>query len=171
MPVFTTGVFPAGGEVGSGGAILQIVYSEKPDTWTANTGSSYVDIIGMTVSITMQQSGNKVIIWPSLTMGAATSHRHGFRILRGSTELHVAQGFGSRRAATSGQGNPPNSVMTYQYCTPFLDTPGAGTHTYKLQAVGEGSSTNIYVNRTENDGNNIDKFRFTSSMMAMEVSS
>ena len=172
MPVFTTGLFPAGGESGQGGGIIQIVFNEKTDTWSSQPGGAWADITGMTLTITPTQSANKILIWPSLNMTAETSHRHGFRILRGSTVIHYGASASNRRLATSGQGNPPNSVMNYHYCTPFLDTPNTtSATTYKLQAIGEGGSTNVYVNRTENDGNNADKFRFASAIMAMEVSS
>ena len=172
MPIFTNQLYPAGGEAGQGGGIIQIVYVEKTDTWSSNTGGSFVDITGMSLTITPRSSSNKILICPSLNMVAETSHRHGFRILRGTAELHLAATAGNRRTVTSGQGNPPNSVMNYHYFTPYLDSPNTtSATTYKLQCIGEGSSTNIYVNRTNNDGDNSDKFRFASAMIAMEVSS
>ena len=172
MAIFSGQIFPAGGESGSGGGIIQIVYVEKTNSFSVNTGSAFVDVTGMSLTITPTRSGNKILIIPSLNLAASTSHRHGFRILRGTNEIHLADTAGNRRTVTSGQGNPPNSVMNYHYCTPYLDNPATTSAiTYKIQVIGEGNSTNVFVNRTENDGNNSDKFRFASSMMAMEVSS
>lgn len=152
------------------GAILQVVQTVKTDSFSTNTGSSYVDITGMSLTITPSSSSNKILIIPSLNFIGAQSHRHGFRIRRDSTTINRADTAGSRRAVTSGQGNPPTTVHNNHYCTPFLDSPSTTSAvTYKLQVIGEGSNTNIYVNRTENDGNSQDKFRFASSMLAMEV--
>ena len=152
------------------GAILQVVQTVKTDSFSSNTGSSFVDITGMSVSITPSSSSSKILLIPSLNLAAATSHRHGWQIKRDSTTIHFADSAGNRRQVTAGQGNPPNSVMNYHYCTPFLDSPSTTSAiTYKLQVIGEGSNTNIYVNRTEHDGDGSDKFRFASSMLAMEV--
>jgi hypothetical protein len=152
------------------GAILQVVQTVKTDSFSSNTGSSFVDITGMSVSITPSSSSSKILLIPSLNLAAATSHRHGWQIKRDSTTIHFADSASNRRCVTSGQGNPPNSVMNYHYCTPFLDSPSTTSAiTYKLQVIGEGSNTNIYVNRTEHDGDGSDKFRFASSMLAMEV--
>ena len=152
------------------GAILQVVQTVKTDSFSANTGSSYVDITGMSITITPSSSSNKILIIPSLNFIGAQSHRHGFRIRRDSTTINRADTAGSRRVVTSGQGNPPTTVHNNHYCTPFLDSPSTTSAvTYKLQVIGEGSSTNIYVNRTEHDGDSSDKFRFASSMLALEV--
>ena len=152
------------------GAILQVVQTVKTDSFSTNTGSSYVDVTGMSVTITPSSSSNKILIIPSLNLISEVSHRHGFRILRGTNEIHIGDTAGNRRRATSGEGNPPTNVNNNHYCTPFLDSPSTtSATTYKLQVIGEGSNTNIYVNRTENDDNGSDKFRFASSMLAMEI--
>ena len=152
------------------GNIIQVVQTVKTDSFSTNTGSSYVDVTGMSVTITPSSSSNKILIMPSLNLTSEVSHRHGFRILRDSTAIHIGDSAGNRRRATSGQGNPPTNVNNYHYCTPFLDSPSTTSAiTYKLQVIGEGSNTDIYVNRTENDTDGSDKFRFASSMLAMEV--
>ena len=152
------------------GAILQVVQTVKSDSWSSNTGSSFVDVTGMAVTITPTSSSSKILLIPSLNLASAESHRHGWQIKRGSTSIHFADSASNRRCVTSGQGNPPNTVMNYHYCTPFLDSPNTtSATTYKLQVIGEGSNTNMYVNRTQNDGDSSDKFRFASSMLAMEV--
>ena len=130
------------------GAILQVVQTVKTDSFSSNTGSSFVCI----------------------TNEPNFKFQFGAFVKRDSTTIHFADSASNRRCVTSGQGNPPNSVMNYHYCTPFLDSPSTTSAiTYKLQVIGEGSNTNIYVNRTEHDGDGSDKFRFASSMLAMEV--
>ena len=154
----------------SSGSIIQVVQTVKTDSFSTNTGSSYVDVTGMSVTITPSSSSNKILIIPSLNLISEVSHRHGFRILRGTNEIHIGDTAGNRRRATSGEGNPPTNVNNNHYCTPFLDSPSTTSAiTYKIQVIGEGSNTNIYVNRTENDDNGSDKFRFASSMLAMEI--
>ena len=127
-------IIPRGGlPSGASGGIIQIVQTVKTDTFSANTGSSFVDITGMTVTITPQSASN-------------------------------------RTRSTAFQGNPPSSVNSYHYCVPFLDSPNTtSATTYKLQARGEGSNTDIFVNRGESDTDAGDRFRGASSMTAMEV--
>jgi hypothetical protein len=164
-------IIPRGGlPSGASGGIIQIVYVEKTDAFSANVGSSFVDITGMAVTITPQSSSNKILIMPSVNLVAQQSHRWGFIILRGSTIIHRADAASNRRRVTSGGGNPPTTVDNQHFCTPFLDSPNTtSATTYKLQCIGEGSSTNVFCNRTDNDGDNADKFRYASSMIAMEV--
>ena len=165
-------IVPVGGLPGgaTAGGIIQMVQTVKTDSFSTNTGASFVDVTGMTVTITPTSSSNKILIIPVLNMAGAQSHRHGFRILRGSTAIYLADTADSRRTVTAGQGNPPTTVMNYHYCTPFIDSPNTtSATTYKIQVIGEGSNTNIFVNRTQDDGDSVDKFRYASSMLAMEV--
>ena len=69
------------------GAILQVVQTVKTDSFSTNTGASYVDITGMSITITPSSSSNKILIIPSLNFIGAQSHRHGFRIRRNSTSI------------------------------------------------------------------------------------
>ena len=49
----------------------------------------------------------------------------------------------------------------------YLDTPGAGTHTYKVQCMTRGGT--IYVNRTNRDSDDTNASRSTSSITLQEV--
>ena len=164
-------IIPRGGlPSGASGGIIQIVQTVKTDTFSANTGSSFVDITGMTVTITPQSASNKILIIPSINLAANQSHRHGFIIVRGSTNIHIADSASNRTRSTAFQGNPPTSVNSYHYCVPFLDSPNTtSATTYKLQCRGEGSNTDIFVNRGESDPDAGDRLRGASSMTAMEV--
>jgi hypothetical protein len=60
------------------------------------------------------------------------------RILRGSTQLR-AQTFGFRNSS----GNGKNFFSQFSFG--FVDNPGSGNHTYKLQFGGGGNTFRIYV--------------------------
>ena len=49
----------------------------------------------------------------------------------------------------------------------FLDTPGSGTHTYKVRAMPKSQA--LYINRSAADGDTSDICRGTSDMTLMEV--
>ena len=49
----------------------------------------------------------------------------------------------------------------------YLDTPGAGTHTYKVQCMTRGGT--IYVNRTNRNSDDTNASRSTSSITLQEV--
>ena len=108
-------IVPAGGlPSGSNGGIIQVKQTVKTDTMsTSGTGGAYQDITGLSVTITPSSNANKILVIPSILMAADSGHRHGYRILRGSTVICVGDDAGSRNPATSMQGNPPNNVMTY----------------------------------------------------------
>ena len=166
-------IIPVGGLSGSAsGGIIQIVQTVKTDTMsTSGTGGAYQDITGLSVTITPSSNANKILIIPSLLMAADSGHRHGYRILRGSTVICVGDSAGSRNPATSFQGNPPNNVLAFNHTNLFLDSPATtSATTYKLQFRGEANSSNLFINRSQVDSDSDTHFRGTSQITAMEVS-
>tara|TARA_R100001086_G_scaffold43439_1_gene19201 strand:- start:9 stop:536 length:528 start_codon:yes stop_codon:yes gene_type:complete len=165
-------IVPVGGlPSGASGGIIQIVQTVKTDTMsTSGTGGSYQDITGLSVTITPSSSSNKVLIVPSILMAADSGHRHGYRILRGSTVICVGDTAGSRNPATSFQGNPPNNVMAFNHTNLFLDSPATtSATTYKVQFRGEGNSSNLFINRSQVDSDSDTHFRGTSQITAFEI--
>ena len=151
-------IVPVGGlPSGANGGIIQVVQSVKTDTFSSvGAGSSFVDVTGLTVTITPSSNSNKVMIIPSVNMAANSGHRHGFKIVRvvGSStfDIFIGDANGSNSRVTVFQGNVPTNAVTY-----------------KLQIKGESNSTDIFINRPQSDNTGSDFFRGVCTMTAMEV--
>ena len=153
------------------GKILQVVAANKTDTFSASASNgTYHDITGLSVSITMTNASNKVLIQfqSSYSTGSDLGQRGSFRLLRGSTVINVGDTAGSRTRGIF----PSMEVRQTQMSTPvagcFLDTPGTGTHTYKLQVGAEAGAGTVVVNSTTG-GDSVTHYRGASNLIVMEV--
>ena len=150
------------------GSILQVVQTTKTDVFTTNT-TSYSDITGMSASITMTSASNKVLVMVQQQIVAGDAGT-GIKIVRGSTDIFLADAAGSRARHTmtgSYDGESLYSGGTACFIC-YLDTPGAGTHTYKVQCMTRANT--IYINRTNRDSDDTNASRSTSSITLQEVS-
>ena len=153
-----------------GGKILQVVQGTPVTSNTVTTTSdSYVDIPGMTLSITPEATTSKILVSAMVqcvgTVGAAGAWTN---IVRDSTEIAIATGVGSRWAA-SAFGYAPDAGDTRHHSTVWLDSPSTtSATTYKVQFTANGSNT-AYINRTAADGNNAAYARGVSSITVMEI--
>ena len=153
------------------GNILQVVSSHKVDGFTT-TSSSFVDITGMSRTITPTAASSKIHITLHLHVGTADASYAAFNVLRGSTIL--TQG-------TYGTGNMTNcSFGTYGHATnytqvlafTFLDSPSysvGDTLTYKIQVASKYSSREICINRTSNGSDQTYTLCGTSTITLEEV--
>ena len=152
---------------GVGGKVLQIQTTTKTDVFTTNT-TSYSDITGMSANITMTSSSNKVLIIVQQQIVGADAVT-GIKLVRCSTDIFLADAAGSRARHTMTGSYDGESLYTGGtacfIC--FLDTPGAGTHTYKVQCMTRGGP--IYINRTSRDSDDTNASRSTSSITLQEV--
>ncbi len=145
------------GAAGVGGKVLQVVSATK--TGTSSTSSTgFVDISGLSVSITPSSTSNKILVMYSVS-GTANIGNSGvkFRLLRGSTGIYENGGM-------SFQGSSVNTFCFVHQAAQTLDSPSTtSATTYKLQFANTGGSTS-YINRTEN---NVGKA--ASSITVMEI--
>jgi hypothetical protein len=162
----------AGVPTGGGGGIIQIIEAVKTDTFTM-TGTTFTDVTGLSVTITPSSSSSKVLIIPSLSIGAKKGARHGYRILRGSTAIGVGDSSGSRTQYTQQAGNLNSDTAVYSNTFFFLDSPATtSATTYKVQLRSETdvSGYEVYINRSDDDQDNASYGRSASTITAMEVS-
>jgi len=155
--------------VGAGGKILQVVSTTKTDTFTTTSGT-YVDITGMSVSITPSSATSKVLVMVSLQGMGDPLNENGFvQLVRDSTAICIGDADGSRQRASVVMYDD-NGTAIESYTINYLDSPSTtSATTYKLQAIAYGGST-AYVNRSENDGNTAARGRTASTITVMEVS-
>ncbi len=152
----------------SAGSIVQIVQTLKTDTFTT-TSTSAVDITGMSVTITPSSSSNKVLVTVNLAMGTDDDNFTYARLLRGSTELAVADAASNRQRPLFMVYNTNEGTIETRSFT-FLDSPSTtSATTYKMQ-LNCSTAGNAYINRShrDNDASTYDP-RLPSTITAMEV--
>ena len=136
MAIFTNGIFPSGGEAGNGGGIIQVVTATSTTNSQQVNGTSTWTDMAPTCNITMQDSGYKVLLFLSVGCGMEWVGITAFRALRGSTEIQRTCGYCWNNTRWQ-YAPPPFQALT--------DTPGAGTHTYKIQVMTQ-RNNNFYWN-------------------------
>ena len=140
-------IVPAGGlSGGASGGIIQVVNAIKTDT--ASTSSSFADT-GLSASITLSSSSSKILVLAMLGGAGATNSSFKAKLMRGSTDVAVGDAASNRARATV-QGQFSSNFNADSFHMSALDSPGAGSHTYKVQFGGNGGVT-VYINRIPRD--------------------
>ena len=140
----------------AGGKIGQIVQADmiSEGQWST-TSDSYVDITGLTVSITPSAADSKILITSNITSnlnnGSGGTIRNQTKLMRGSADLQEIGDF-----ATYQVGNGEADYLGVAGFHQYLDTPGAGTHAYKWQIKQTYGGGTTYV-------------QASSSMVAWEI--
>ena len=154
------------------GKILQVFQTVKTDT-ASQSSNNFGDLSGMSQAITTTGS-NKVLIRLFVQWGTEAGHAISFRLDRttsGSTVILGIRGdaAGSRDRVIFGglASNAPWEVNTASM--EFLDSPSAGTHTYKLRWAVPSGATTAYFNRSFRDNDAAGEARTPSAITVMEV--
>ena len=153
------------------GCVLQVVSTTKSDTFST-TSSSFVDITGLSVTITPRSASSTVLVNFSVNRGAAGATISGFQILRGATAIGIGNASGSRTSSTTGaypsNGDPISSYITSGMI--FLDSPATtSATTYKIQVKSDTNAGTIYVNINGIDANGSAYLRNISTITVMEI--
>ena len=157
---------------GSAGGIIQVKSVTKTDAYQKPSGTSFVDVPGLSVSITPTRSDSKILVMYDLSWSTSTGHIS-CRLMRDSTAIKVGDASSNRTQAT-GQWHHSGSDQydTAQVAGTHMDSPAtASAVTYKMQ-VGTPYSTS-YDLRVNYQGDDTDASwvgRTASSITVMEVS-
>ena len=155
---------------GSSGGVIQVKSTTKTDGNFNTSSSSYVDVTGLSVSITPTRSDSKILIFANIHGVGNSDTQAYFRFMRDSTAICVGDAAGNRVQATLGSMYYNQQNDTKSCSQTFLDSPSTTSAvTYKIQARTQGSGI-IYINRSATDANDSTSGRFTSSLTVMEVS-
>ena len=158
--------------VNVGGGVIQVVQSIKTDTFTT-TSQSFVDITGLSATITPTRSDSKIIIHYSVSFAGRSTYSN-FRLVRGSTAICIADADGNRARTTFGTWHPNTTQHDYKtenFSGSFLDSPATtSATTYKIQMLTTNSSATSFVNRSKGDDNQSYEPRQVSNIVLMEVS-
>jgi hypothetical protein len=162
VPVWAT---PAGG-----GKVLQVVSTTKSDTFTT-TSSSYVDVTGLSVSITPSSVSSKILVLYDIQAYAdPATHQALFQLNRGSTPIKIGDAAGGRLQITGADSSTNYYNASANTGGSFLDSPATtAATTYKMTICRAGgtSSDIACVNRGELDDTS--RFRTASTITVMEI--
>lgn len=152
------------------GSVLQVVSTVKTDTFST-TSNSYVDVTGLSVSITPTSASSKILVLfqinGSQNVGAG---RASLKLLRGSTVINAGDVAGSRTPALGGFSSSDQSIPSTPVSGNFLDSPATtSSTTYKIQLAMTAGAGSAYINLTSQDSDNANQIRMASTITVMEI--
>ena len=150
----------------SGSGVIQVKSTTKTDAFTT-TSTSFVDVTGLSVSITPTSASNNILVLYSVSgagTDTATAGATGVRLVRGSTAIAVGTGLTN---GFTGQHSIRNlgatTAVAFVTAASHLDSPATtSATTYKVQALAAAGT--FYINR---DGDNVNAT--ISTITVMEV--
>tara|TARA_B100000424_G_scaffold64380_1_gene47189 strand:+ start:120 stop:674 length:555 start_codon:yes stop_codon:yes gene_type:complete len=183
MPIFTTSLRP-GTAIPSGkhGGIIQVESVKKTDTFSTSN-DSFVDVTGLTCTITPHSTNSKIIVSLSLSICGDyfTSYARIERRVSGASNLEIFKGTGAgvrptHAVCTTGENSTQDSHgQIFIVHRQFIDEPGTTSEiTYQVQAQGRpdnasNGDTRINFSVPDRNTNSYDA-RLASELMVMEVS-
>ena len=155
------------------GNIIQVVSTTKTTSFSSSS-TTYVDITGMSASITPTSSSNKIYMMVNLNSCANTRYA-AFRFVRGSTNIALGtEATGARENITftgnSNSNNTHDNLVLNNQAMSILDDPSTTSATiYKVQGRIHYATGTFYVNRQDTDLDNTYIVRAASTITLMEV--
>ena len=149
--------------------VVQVVSATKTDTFTM-ASTTYADVTGLSVSITPSSATSKILVMAQVSAMGSVNTALGYgQFVRGSTAIGIGDASGSRVQSTFVIPFAGVSSVLFTESPMFLDSPATtSATTYKIQIRSENTNT-IYVNRSEQDNNNVAGGRPISSITVMEI--
>jgi hypothetical protein len=153
------------------GSVLQVVSTTKTDTFSTSA-TSYTSVTGLSASITPSSSSSKILILVNMMNGLSGDFVFSVRVTRNGTAIGVGDASGSRTQATTGA-YVGGIQATFQVLSPsmsHLDSPATtSSMPYQVQIITESGNT-VWVNKTNQDGDNASRGRYASTITLMEIS-
>jgi len=154
------------------GSVLQVVSTTKTDTFVV-TSNSFVDITGLTATITPSSASSKILVTVSVSFSGEQNAYVAFYVVRDSTAIlqPTETGTGIECAggyAINSQGN--NQYSVHRELMTGLDSPNTTSAiTYKVQVSPmRTSSKAVSINRSHIIGDD-NQFRTTSTITVQEI--
>ena len=157
------------------GSVIQVVSATKTDTtsFSSSSTNTYVDITGMSVTITPTSATSKILVMYTACVSQSTTATIHIRLYRGATSIGQGNASGNRLGDSAVW-----RVASDQYAfdvapisNSFLDSPNTtSATTYKLMAtLGSSYSGTFYLNRSWDDGDANYSGRTASTITVMEI--
>jgi len=158
------------------GSVLQVVSTTKTDTFST-TSSSFVDVTGLSVSITPVSTNSKILILLDMNITSNVTGGCGiqYRINGGNADTFVGDAAGTRTRAIRGYRSQGSNGVQFNWreslmpaTGTFLDSPNTTSSiTYSAQV--QINTNTLYVNRGDGDGDATSITRGASSITLMEI--
>ena len=154
------------------GNVIQVVNVTKTDVFTT-TSSSFVDVTGLSATITPSSASSKIMVCVSFYFSSSSSSGYPIaRVLRGATAIYVGDSAGSRTPAlvqTGGGLFSSDGGTGFCVSAQFIDSPATtSATTYKLQALQSAGNT-VRIGASGDDDNSSGRVRTASSIVLMEI--
>ena len=153
--------------------IVQVASATKTDTYGTSTYNTWLDVTGLSVSITPASSSNKILVLAAVNYGG-TSASTGLtlRCVRGSTPIGSASTAGNRTLGFGGTEEVGAVGYYSMFGVPFmyLDSPATtSSTTYKIQLNLNDNYGTALINQTGYDGDTVAFPRGSSTITVIEV--
>jgi hypothetical protein len=152
----------------SAGSIIQVVQTVKTDTFTGTANGTALLVTGVTATITPTSATNKILIIGHI-MYSSTGTTYGGWFKRGSTDIGLGDGAGSRQHVSMGMAYVTDSNQSNTFVYSYLDSPLTIAATTYQFYVNNDNATAIYINRSVNDSDNSTGKRGISTVTLLEV--
>jgi len=160
---------------GVGGKILQVVSTNKTDTFSASIGKQSFSGAAISVNITPSNSSNQIILVAKLTIGLESDNDIGFAYFKAGSVITGATADASGSAARlHSQTFSTHSEQQHNVMGFYVDTAGGTSAiTYDCRLRHGNNSTSghtIYLNRDHSGGTGDMEQNSMSTLTAIEVS-
>ena len=154
---------------GVAGKVLQVVTATKTDVFSVAGGTTFVDITGLSVSITPSSASSKILVLIDVAIGTAATSVYALRLLRNSTPIGGGTARGSRQSASKTGGSvDTNGQQTSAFN--YLDSPSTtSATTYKVQLLGNDATCRINATQLDTNTNQSYGSTTSSTITAMEI--
>jgi len=141
----------------------------KTDTQVVDD-ETWTDITSLTQNVTAASASSKFLITAVVNCGMSNVGGHDglVRLVRGTTVIGSTSSNGSSTTNSTGFGQVGGQTGYYNaepLSITYLDTPGAGTHTYHIEGLNNNDASNLLVNHRGAGG-----FYTTSQMTIQQIS-
>lgn len=145
------------------GSVIQVASAIKTNHFFTSS-SSYVDITGLSVTITPSSTSSRIAIFANVSFSSVSTSDAIVRLVRNSTEIAGGTEGGSGKGFS--QTSSAYSLGTITGAVSFVDLPNTtSATTYKIQILQVGGSGTAVVNRRGSDAN----FGTSSTIVVMEL--
>ncbi len=151
---------------GVGGKVLQVVSTNKSDTWSSSGTGNFQAVTGLSLSITPASTSNKIFIVSSVQLYQG-DYGGGISIFRGGSQIVTPTSVGSRSVVNSSS-YAGYAQSSSNLALSYLDSPSSTSAlTYQIYAFVR--SGTYYINRSSTDTDSNDFARTISTITAFEI--
>jgi hypothetical protein len=134
---------------GVGGKVLQVVSTTISSALAISANTSYVDITGLSATITPSSASNKILVLHKILMSNASGGNGVITLDRNGTSIALGDsGTGTRGTISMNLANMEN-YRAFDFGGSFLDSPSSTSAlTYKFKVICNDGASTFHFNRT-----------------------